>query len=117
MNCWINSNSGDYVTQDNLGVYRLTLITRQQSSRYSADNAYENQTEFYLPQEAIVLTAAQFGTLKGFIPIKYKKLFNNRTRKTYGVTLSDGSKGKPENIRKVLSKAEARNEILKSLGL
>lgn len=103
MNYWINSNSGDYVSLDNNGVYKLTLLSRR------VDNEW-------LPFEVIQITPTQFTSLKGFIPIKQKKLFNNRQRKTYGPTLSDGTKGKATRVS-LPTKAETREEILKQLGL
>ena len=103
MNYWINSNSGDYITENN-GQYTLTLLPR-------FDEAGK-----YMSWENVTITPTQFNSLKGFIPIKEKKLFNNRQRKTYGPTLSDGSKGRPKRVE-LPTKAETRDEILKSLGL
>ena len=117
MNYWINPNtrekrdclkdsSGDYVSE-NGGRYTLCLIVRY-SHEYGT-------TYSYMPQESIEITFTQFSLLKGFVPIKRKKLFGRR-RKIYAPTVSDGVKGKSE--RMVLpSKAESRDEILKRLGL
>jgi hypothetical protein len=100
MKYYINSNTGDCISE-NEGVYKLHLLTRYDP--------------IFLPSETIDITYAQFITLKGFIPIKKKKL-SNRTRKKYGPTLSDGSKGNPSRVY-VPTKAEAREELLKQLGL
>lgn len=104
MKYYINSNTGDYISE-NGGNYKLHLITRYDP--------------IFLPSETIVITYSQFITLKGFIPIKQKKLFNNRNwgkRNKYGPTLSDGTKGKPSRID-LPTKADVREELLKQLGL
>jgi len=122
MNYWINSNSGDYISLDNFGNYTLTLLSRYVDVSDGSNLSVNEVRQLlpgrikYIPTESISITPTQFALLKGFIPIKQKKLFNNRQRKTYGPTLSDGSKGKGERI-KVPTKAESREEILKSLGL
>ena len=67
MSYWINSNTGDYISENN-GVYKLTLI-----SRYD----YDDRT-YSLP-EVIIITYTQFLTAKGFIPIKAKRLFSSKT--------------------------------------
>jgi hypothetical protein len=103
MNYWINSNSGDYVVQDINGHYTLHLISRFTTTEY-------------LMHERIEITPSQFSSLKGFIPIKYKKLFRNRQRKYYAPTLSDGTKGESKRVS-LPTKADSREEILKSLGL
>lgn len=103
---YINSNSGDYIIESN-GKYTLNLI-----SRYPIVDGVMT----YQPHESIEITPSQFHALKGFIPIKEKKLFNNRVRKNYAPTNSDGTKGRSERIQ-VPTKAETRDEILKSLGL
>lgn len=108
MNYWINSNSGDYVIQDSRGHYTLYLISRSVTD--------ENGQKKYLFAERIEITPTQFSSLKGFIPIKRKKLFNNRTRKIYAPTLSDGTKGESKRVS-LPTKADSREEILKSLGL
>ena len=100
MKYYINSNTGDYISEND-GVYKLHLLTRYDP--------------IFLPPETIEITYSQFITLKGFIPIKKKKL-SNRTRKKYGPTLSDGSKGKSSRID-IPTKAEAREYLLKQLGL
>lgn len=95
---WINSNSGDYISLIN-GVYCLHLITRYNP---------------YIPYEKIAISFIQYQSLKGFIPIKEKKLFNNRQRKEYGPTLSDGTKGAAVRVV-VPDKKDIRNEILNQL--
>ena len=103
MNYWINSNSGDYICEDN-EVYRLYLLSRW------IDNKY-------VPSEVIEITKSQFESLKGFIPIKEKKLFSRLNQpKRYALTLSDGKKGEPERI-KIPTLSEARQSILKELGI
>lgn len=101
MSYWINSNSGDYISFFN-GVYTLNLIPRY------------NGNEF-LKYERIEITSAQFMSIKGFIPIKAKKLFG-RKQKNYAPTLSDGSKGESTRVS-IPSKSDAREDILKQLGL
>lgn len=103
MEYWINSNSGDYVSLDKNGKYKLNLISRYSDGKY-------------LPHESIELTISQFSQLKGFIPIKQKKLFNNRQKKVYAPTNSDGKKGESKRIN-ALSVSEVRDSILKELGL
>lgn len=110
---WINSNSGDYVVKNNNGEYTLVLLSVRP---YHINSDGEMVYEKYLPQENIKITPEQFNALRGFIPIKYKKLFNNRQRKTYGPTLSDGTKGRPTRVT-VPSVAELRQQKLKELGL
>lgn len=100
---WINSNSGDYISLNDMGEYHLYLISR------FIDGVY-------FKMEILDITAAQFQSIKGFIPIKYKKLFFHRQRKEYAPTLSDGSKGTPIRTT-ILSKQEARDLILKDLGI
>ncbi len=106
MNYWVNSNSGDYIVEDG-GQYRLYLLARY------VDNKY-------VPSEIIELSSLQFKVIKGFIPIKEKKLFSRLSefnrRKKYAPTLSDGTKGESERV-KVPTVAEAREKILKDLGL
>jgi hypothetical protein len=108
MNYWINSNSGDYITESN-GQYKLILLPRW--------GEHENS---YLKYEEIELTESQFSTIKGFIPIKEKKLFsrlnkfNGRTR--YAPTLSDGTKGKSTRVD-IPTVSDARQQRLKELGL
>jgi len=109
MSYWVNSNSGDYVTLDNSGKYVLCLISRQDPFYYHG----------YLPEDRVEITHSQFITLKGFVPIKGKKLFNSRHRreKIYAPTIKGGEKGKSQRISIPLTQAECRDQILKELGL
>lgn len=96
---------------NNLDVIILHLIPRRIEDKY-------------LPGETIVINRAQFSALKGFIPIKKKKLFNNKHlvqafwygKSKYAPTLSDGTKGKSERVE-LPTTSEVREEILKQLGL
>lgn len=106
MNYWINSNSGDYISEIN-GQYKLHLISRYDDS-------------VYLPHEVIDITPSQFSSMKGFIPIKEKKLFSRTAgvdnRRKWAPTLSDGTKGKSARIE-VPTVQDAREQRLKKLGL
>lgn len=111
MNYWINSNSGDYITEDN-GQYKLNMLPR-----WVGDYGdYKN----FLNGETIDLTPIQFESIKGFIPIKQKKLFSRlnkfNDRKRYAPTLSDGTKGKAVRVE-VPTIQDAREQRLKELGL
>lgn len=106
MNFWINSNSGDYIIEHN-GTYQLILISRVVDGKY-------------LMQDRVELTKSQFESVKGFVPIKQKKLFNRQThsdlQRKYAPTNSDGAKG--ESVRYNLpSVQDIRNDRLKNLGL
>jgi hypothetical protein len=111
MNHWINSNSGDYITEDN-GHYQLHLLHRW-------GGEYGDYTN-YLKSEIIELSQSQFESMKGFIPIKEKKLFSRLNkfgdRIRYAPTLSDGSKGKAVRVE-VPTIQDAREQRLKELGL
>lgn len=111
MNYWINSNSGDYITENN-GKYELILLPRWAGDYGDYDN--------YLKYETIELTPIQFESIKGFIPIKQKKLFSRlnkfNDRKRYAPTLSDGTKGKAIRTE-VPTIQESREYRLKELGL
>lgn len=103
MKYWINSNSGDYMSEKD-GKYHLYLIGRW------VDN-------FYLFSEKIELNQSQFDSIKGFIPIKEKKLFSrSNTLKKYAPTLSDGTKGKSTRVE-VPTVQDSREQRLKELGL
>jgi hypothetical protein len=111
MNYWINSNSGDYITEDN-GQYKLHMLPRWVGDYGDYDN--------FLNPETIDLTPIQFESIKGFIPIKEKKLFSRlnkfNDRKRYAPTLSDGTKGKATRVE-IPTIQEAREHRLKELGL
>jgi hypothetical protein len=107
---WVNSNSGDYVSHDEKnGEWRLSLISRV------IDNCYYSH-------ESINITETQFKSLKGFVPIKEKKLFSSKrlgnynVYNTYAPTKSDGTKGEGERT-KVPTISEVRDIRLKELGL
>jgi len=107
---WVNSNSGDYVIHNTeTGEWRLSLIAR----------FYEDE---WYPHELIDITESQFLALKGFLPIKEKKLFSSRRLgnyniwNTYSPTKSDGTKGQGERT-KVPTISEVRDIRLKELGL
>ncbi len=61
MDYWINSNSGDYIVEDN-GDYKLHLLPRW-AGEYGDYNTY-------LKHEMLELTQSQFESMKGFLPIK-----------------------------------------------
>jgi len=112
MNYWVNSNSGDYITENN-GKYVLNLLPRWVGEY----GDYEN----YLRSDLIELTPIQFESMRGFIPIKEKKLFSRlnsfrEAGRRYAPTLSDGSKGKATRVE-VPTIQEARELRLKELGL
>ncbi len=107
MECWINSNSGDFVVLDKNGKYTITLL-----SRY---DEYSN----YIPSECFEITPIQFKTLKGFVPIKLKKLqtrLNHFGEGRFRPTLEGGHKGMAKRAE-VPTLEEAREMILKELGL
>jgi hypothetical protein len=107
-NYWINSNSGDYIHQYPDGTYILNLVSRKDSNGN------------YLPYERIQLTTSQVNTIKGFVPIKEKRLFSRTAgvdkRDKWAPTLSDGTKGVSERV-KVPQVDDIRDFRLKELGL
>jgi hypothetical protein len=111
MNYWVNSNSGDYITENN-GKYKLHMLPRWVGDYGDYGN--------FLRDDLIELTPIQFESMRGFIPIKEKKLFSRlnkfNSRKRYAPTLSDGSKGKATRVE-VPTIQEARELRLKELGL
>lgn len=96
---WINSNSGDYIFDDN-NVITLCLISR-----------YDEDEGKYIPTKYIKITPAEFSALKGFVPIKYKKLFIHRNKKEYTPTDKGGAKGKSKRID-VPTKSDVRNSTI-----
>lgn len=116
MDHWINSNSGDYITLDNSGNYTLCLISRYIEPIYDEKYDILIMKGYYLKFEQIKITPAQFAAVKGFVPIKSKKLFG-RQKKNYAPTLSGGVKGKSMRMGNIPTKSESRDSILKSLGL
>jgi hypothetical protein len=111
MNYWINSNSGDYIIEDG-GQYRLYLLARWIENQFGMNE--------FQKSEVIELTKLQFNTIKGFIPIKEKKLFSRLNTwtpgKRYAPTLSDGSKGRSVRVE-VPTIQDSREQRLKDLGL
>ena len=73
INYYINSNNGDYITEDtDKEVYIIHLIAR-------CDEAGK-----YISGKMEILTKSQFLSIKGFVPIKKKKLFSqDRHHKSY----------------------------------
>ena len=105
MNYWINSNSGDYITEDN-GQYKLHMLPR-----WAGDSGdYEN----FLNPETIDLTPIQLESIKGFIPIKEKKLWARKSA-WYRGEHEYKSSGKGLAPTRVLTKAELREEIINNL--
>ena len=105
---WINSNSGDWIRLHPDGKYILHLVARR--------DYYGN----YQPYEMIELTPAQVSAIKGFVPIKEKRLFSRTAgvdrRDKWAPTLSDGTKGFSERTV-VPSQQDIRDSRLKELGL
>lgn len=100
---WINSNTGDFIIQINDNKYKLILIDRIIEGKW-------------LPSEIIHLTPSQFETIKGFIPIKPKKIKKSLRSGKYAPTLKDGTKG--ESYRtKVPTISDSREDILKKIGI
>jgi len=111
MECWISTNSGDYVELCKEGRYMITLLSR-----------IDEWTGAYIHGERFEITALQFKSLKGFVPIKPKKLqtrigkhgLNGQGR--FRPTLEDGMKGTAKRTE-VPTLQEAREMILRELGL
>jgi len=107
MEYWINSNSGDFISLVN-DKYKIHLIARY--------DEYNN----YIQSECFEITAIQFKSLKGFIPIKPKKL-QTRLNRIYSEarfrpTTNNGEKGSAKRVE-VPTVEEARDIRLKELGL
>jgi hypothetical protein len=111
MNYWVNSNSGDYIVEDG-GQYRLYLLARWVENQ-SGMNEFQKS-------EVVELTQSQFNSIKGFVPIKEKKLFSRLNTwnpgKRYAPTLSDGTKGKSTRVD-IPTVQDIREQRLKDLGL
>lgn len=102
-NYWINSNTGDFIIEINVNKYKLILIDRIIDGKY-------------LPSEIINLTPSQFETIKGFIPIKAKKVKNGLKTGKYAPTLKGGLKG--ESVRtEIPSISDSRQDILNKIGI
>ena len=104
MNFWINSNTGDYISEID-GKYTLTLISRKIDGEY-------------FRHEVIDISLVQFQSIKGFVPIKGKKLFSrNRTKPNrYLPTGPGGITGDPQRAS-LPTLAEARETVLNQLGI
>ncbi len=104
MNYWIKSNTGDWVRENN-GIYELNIIERQ----------YEiNGETIKIDRQYLKITEVEFRNLKGFIPIKEKKLWA-RKNAWYRGEHEYKSSGKGLNKTIVLTKAEIREEIINSI--
>lgn len=103
INYFINSNTGDIIIQKD-DTYKLILIFR-----------YVNGKP--LPSEVVDLTKSQFLTIKGFVPIKKKRLKQSIINfKKYAPTLPDGTKGESKRVE-VPSISESRENILSEMGI
>lgn len=104
MNCWIKSNTGDYV-QENNGTYSLHIIKRK----------YEmNGETIVVEPQYIKISEVEFRNLKGFIPIKPKKLWARHSARYRGEHEYKSS-GKGLEVTRVLTIAEIREEIINSI--
>lgn len=103
---WVNSNTGDWICKDE---DKITICLLGRSTK-----------NYYLPIEYFEITEAQFNSLRGFIPIKEKKLFSrsryNNYRATYGYTDSNGDKYIGDRVE-VPTLSELRDIRLKEMGL
>lgn len=100
---WINSNTGDFIIQITDNKYKLILIDRFINGQY-------------LPSEIVTLTPSQFETIKGFVPIKQKKIKSAIKSGKYAPTLTDGTKGDSYRVE-VPSISDSREDILKKIGI
>jgi hypothetical protein len=103
MNYWINSNTGDFIRENN-GVYELVLISRFVE--------IEGKKE-YLPGEVVKINEVQFKAIKGFLPIKAKKLAN-RNKNIYRPTIKGGVKGESKRVE-IPTLVEIREQIINEL--
>jgi hypothetical protein len=108
---YINSNTGDYVEyNERTKKYTLVIAT-----------IYLSDPRNTIGGEHLDITEKQFKHLKGFLPIKPKKLFNRKYRygfdyyNTYCPTVKGGFKQKQSDIIKVPSESEIRDEKIKNL--
>jgi len=98
---WVNSNTGDVIIKHG-EQYQLILISRLQDGKI-------------LPSEIVNITPTQFSTIKGFVPIKKKKLKYSHFNK-YAPTLPDGSKGESKRVN-IPTISQSRQDILKNIGI
>lgn len=104
MNYWVNSNTGDFIRENN-GVYDLVLISRF----VEIDGKKE-----YLPGEVVRINEVQFKVIKGFVPIKAKKLTTKRNKNIYRPTIKGGVKGESKRVE-IPTLAEIREQIINEL--
>jgi hypothetical protein len=111
---YINSNTGDYIEyNERLDRYTLTIVSIYLDEKHTYNNRIGGET--------LVITEQQFHHLKGFLPIKYKKLFNRKYRcgfdyyNTYCPTVKGGFKQKQTEIIKVPSASEIRDIKIKQI--
>lgn len=100
---WINSNTGDFIIEISHNKYKLILIDKFINGKY-------------LPSEVVNLTPSQFETIKGFIPIKSKKIKSSLKSGKYAPTLSNGTKGDSYRVE-VPSISDSREDILNKIGI
>ena len=107
---YINSNTGDYIKYDDrFNEYELHII-----AIYLPDSKY-------LPGNTIIINERQFKHLKGFLPIKEKKLLNRLYRytfdyyNTYCPTVKGGVKEKTKEQIKIPDNSDIRDEVIDKL--
>lgn len=100
---WINSNTGDFIIEIEDNKYKLILIDRIIEGKW-------------LPSEIINLTPSQFETIKGFVPIKAKKIKYSLRSGKYAPTLKDGTKGESYRVE-VPTISDSREDILNKIGI
>lgn len=98
---WINSNSGDIIINIDHNKYKLILVAKVLKDKY-------------IPGEILDLKPIQFFSIKGFVPIKEKKVRKYVKNRKYGLTLKNGTKGDPEII-KIPTLIESRELIIDKL--
>ena len=111
MKFWINSNSGDFIEEDDSGKLKVCLLSRWTKS--------DDGSWVFLPYEIVEINKSQFNSLKGFVPIKEKKLHSRLSsphRLRYAPTISKGIKGKSERVT-LPDLSQARENRLRELGL
>jgi hypothetical protein len=104
MNYWIKSNTGDWIRENN-GNYELNIIERHYKI---------NGETIKIQSEHLKITEVDFRNLKGFIPIKPKKLWT-RIRSWYRGEHKYESSGKGLEPTRVLTKTELREKIINNL--
>ena len=97
---WINSNTGDFIIEINHNKYKLILIDRVIDGKY-------------LPSEIVNLTPSQFETIKGFIPVKAKKIKSSLKKRKFE-TLKNKNKTYQLKIPTI---SESRQYIINKIGI